>query len=151
MTCGPKPPRSVNGDRWPVTGKWTERLREWARRLKLDVVALWFCTSHPRTPFYAKALAAALVAYAFSPIDLIPDFIPVLGYLDELILLPAGIWLVLKLVPEDVIADCRGQAARWLEEKKSGPRSYLGAALIVALWLFVLCLAWRWADSWVAW
>jgi uncharacterized membrane protein YkvA (DUF1232 family) len=131
-----------------------KRLKEWARRLMADVVALWFCTRHPRTPLLAKALAAALVAYAFSPIDLIPDFIPVLGYLDELILLPAGIWLVLKLVPEDVMAECRGQAARWLEEKKSGPRSYLGAALIVTLWLvaliFVGWLAWRWAESRVA-
>ena len=138
-----------------MTGKWTERLREWARQLKQDVVALWFCTRHPRTPFLAKALAAAIVAYAFSPIDLIPDFIPVLGYLDELILLPAGVWLVLKLVPEDVMAECRGQAARWLGEKKAGPRSYLGAALIVTLWLavliFVSWLAWRWAESWVAW
>ena len=128
-----------------------KRLKEWARRLKNDVVALWFCTRHPRTPFLAKALAAAIVAYAFSPIDLIPDFIPVLGYLDELILLPAGIWLVVKLVPEDVLEECRVQAARWLEEKKSGPRSYLGAVFIVALWLAALWLAWRWAESWVAW
>ena len=127
------------------------RVREWARRLKKDIVALWFCTRHPRTPFIAKALAAAVVAYAFSPIDLIPDFIPVLGYLDELILLPAGIWLVLKLIPQDVLAECREQAARWLEAKKAGPRSYLGAALIVVLWLAALWLAWRWAESWVAW
>ena len=133
------------------------RLREWARRLKQDVVALWFCTRHPRTPFIAKALAAAVVAYAFSPIDLIPDFIPVLGYLDDLILLPIGIWMVLKLVPGDVLEECRGQAARWLEEKQSGPRSYVGAALIVAAWLaaliFASWLAWRWTESksWLAW
>jgi len=131
------------------------RLKEWAQRLKSDIVALWFCTRHPRTPFIAKALAAALVAYAFSPIDLIPDFIPVLGYLDELILLPIGIWLVLKLVPQDVLAECRDQAARWLEAKQQGPRSYFGAALIVALWLaaliFVSWLAWRWTESWLAW
>lgn len=67
------------------------RLREWARRLKGEIVALWFCTRHARTPFIAKALVVALVAYAFSPMDLIPDFIPVLGYVDELILLPVGI------------------------------------------------------------
>ena len=119
-----------------------------------EVVALWFCTRHPRTPLMAKALAAALVAYAFSPIDLIPDFIPVLGYLDDLILLPAGIWLVLKLVPADVIAECRDQAARWPEEKKPRPRSRLAAALIVVLWLaalvFLSWLAWRWAGSWIA-
>ena len=127
------------------------KLKEWARRLRNEIVALWFCTRHPRTPFIAKALAAAVVAYAFSPIDLIPDFIPVLGYLDDLILLPIGIWIVLKLVPADVLEECRGQAARWLEEKQSGPRSYLGAALIVALWLALLWLAWRWAGSWLAW
>jgi len=127
------------------------RLKEWAQRLKNEVVAIWFCTRHPRTPFVAKALAAALVAYAFSPIDLIPDFIPVLGYLDELILLPIGIWLVLKLVPRDVLAECRDQAARWLEDKNPRPRNYLAATLIVALWLaalvFVSWLAWRWAGS----
>jgi len=128
-----------------------KRLREWGQRLKQDVVALWFCTRHPRTPFIAKALAAALVAYAFSPIDLIPDFIPVLGYLDDVLILPAGIWLVLKLVPPDVLAECRAQADRWLEEKRAQPRSYLAAALIVALWLGALWLAWRWAGSWLAW
>ena len=84
-----------------------KRLREWGQRLKQDVVALWFCIRHPRTPFIAKALAVVLVAYAFSPIDLIPDFIPVLGYLDDVLILPAGIWLVLKLVPPDVLAECR--------------------------------------------
>ncbi|HET9404176.1 MAG TPA: YkvA family protein [Burkholderiales bacterium] len=131
-----------------------KRLREWARQLKHEVVALWFCTRHPRTPFMAKALAAALVAYAFSPIDLIPDFIPVLGYLDDLILLPIGIWLVLKLVPADVLAECRDQATRWLDEKNPEPRSRLAAVLIVTLWLaaliFVSWLAWRWAESWIA-
>ena len=76
-----------------MTGKWTDRLREWAQRLKQDVVALWFCTRHPRTPFIAKALAAALVAYAFSPIDLIPDFIPLLGYLDDVLIFV--LWLAL--------------------------------------------------------
>ena len=128
-----------------------KRLQEWAQRLKQDVVALWFCTRHPRTPFIAKALAAGLVAYAFSPIDLIPDFIPVLGYLDDVLILPAGIWLVLKLVPPDVLAECRAQAARWLEEKQARPPSYLAAVLIVVLWLALLWLAWRWAGSWQAW
>ena len=134
-----------------MAGEWTHQLREWARRLKGEIAALWFCTRHPRTPFMAKALAAALVAYAFSPVDLIPDFIPVLGYLDELILLPIGIWLVLKLVPQDVLAECRDQATRWLEENNQRPRNYLAATLIVALWLaaliFLSWLAWRWAGS----
>lgn len=127
------------------------RLKEWARRLKSELVALWFCARHPRTPFAAKALAAAVVAYAFSPIDLIPDFIPVLGYLDDLILLPIGVWIVLKLVPPDVMLECRNQAARWLDEKNTRPRSYLGAAFIFALWLAALFLAWWWAQSWIAW
>ena len=131
------------------------RLRAWAARMKRDAVALWFARRHPRTPWTARALAVFVAAYALSPIDLIPDFIPVLGYLDELILLPAGIWLVLKLVPQDVLAECREQAARWLEEKHSRPRNDLATTLVVVLiivsWSAVLWLAWRWAESWVAW
>jgi len=127
------------------------RILEWARRLKSELAALWFCTRHPRTPFAAKALAVAVVAYAFSPIDLIPDFIPVLGYLDDLILLPIGVWIVLKLVPPDVMMECRGQAVRWLEEKNARPRSYLGAAFIIALWLAVLFRGWWWSRPWIAW
>jgi uncharacterized membrane protein YkvA (DUF1232 family) len=123
------------------------RLRDWAQRLKAELVALWFCARHPRTPFFAKALAVSLVAYAFSPIDLIPDFIPVLGLLDDLLLLPIGIWIVLKLVPADVMAECRQQAARWPEEKNPRPRS-TGTALVVALtvafWLAIAWLAWTW-------
>lgn len=125
-------------------------LKERARELKHQVVAVWFCTRHPRTPFIAKALAAAVVAYAFSPIDLIPDFIPVLGYVDELILLPLAITLVLKLIPEDVMAECRAQGDAWLEQKGRKPRSYIGAALIVALWVSLLWLGWVWAQRWLA-
>ena len=133
-----------------VKTKVAGRLRAWAERLKGEIVTLWFCTRHPRTPFIAKALAMALVVYAFSPVDLIPDFIPVLGYLDDLILLPAGVWLVVRMVPEDVMSECRAQAAQWLAERRPKPRSYLGAALIVVLWLALLFLAWRWMETWVA-
>lgn len=120
------------------------RLREWARRLVAEVVVLWFCTRHPRTPFLAKAIAVAVVAYAFSPIDLIPDFIPVLGYLDDVLLLPLGIWLVLKLVPQDVLAECREQAASWQAGNETRPRNRLAAALVIAFWLALLVLAWLW-------
>jgi uncharacterized membrane protein YkvA (DUF1232 family) len=119
-------------------------LKEWARRLVGEAVALWFCARHPRTPLVAKALAAAVAAYAFSPIDLIPDFIPVLGLLDDLVLVPLGVWLVLKMVPPDVIAECRQQAVLWLAEKAPRPRSYVAAAIVVAAWLVVLVLAVRW-------
>ncbi len=125
------------------------RLRDWAQRLKGELVALWFCARHPRTPLAAKLLALAVVAYAFSPIDLIPDFVPVLGYLDDVILLPIGIFLTLKLIPGDVLEECRAQAARWLEEKRPRPKNYVAAAVIVALWFAVLWLIWLWLEPWL--
>jgi uncharacterized membrane protein YkvA (DUF1232 family) len=129
------------------------RIRNWAGRLKSEVVALGFCARHPRTPLLAKLLAILVVAYAFSPIDLIPDFIPVLGYLDDLLLVPAGLWLTLRLVPRDVMEECRDQAARWLDEGRERPRNRAATALILALivaaWLALLWLAWRWARDWL--
>lgn len=118
--------------------------------MKREIVALWFCVRHPDTPFLAKVIAAAVVSYAFSPIDLIPDFIPLLGYLDDLILLPAGIWLVLKLIPPPVLAQCREEASRWLAQGSKTPRSRIAAAIIVALWASLLWLAWLWAQTWLA-
>jgi len=124
------------------------RLKEWARQLKREVVVLWICTGHPRTPLLAKALAVGLVGYALSPIDLIPDFIPVLGYLDDLIIVPLGVWMVFKLVPADVIAECRAEADLRVEEWRAAPRSRLAAAVIVCVWLaapaLLSWLAWRW-------
>jgi uncharacterized membrane protein YkvA (DUF1232 family) len=128
------------------SGSWSGRLREWARRLEREVVVLWICTRHPRTPLLAKALAVAVVAYALSPIDLIPDFIPVLGYLDDLLIVPVGIWLVLKLVPREVMAECRVEADLRVEEWRSAPRSRRAAAVIVVLWLAALALL-----AWLAW
>jgi uncharacterized membrane protein YkvA (DUF1232 family) len=120
-----------------------DRLRQWARRLAGDAIALWFCARHPRTPLGAKLLAAAVAAYAFSPIDLIPDFIPVLGLLDDLVLVPAGVWLSLKLIPPEVMLECRDQAARWLATRAPRPRSYAAAAVIVLAWLAAMALlAW---------
>lgn len=121
-----------------------------ARALKQEVAAVWFCARHPRTPLVAKALAGAVIAYAFSPIDLIPDFIPVLGLLDDLLLLPLGIWLVLKLIPEDVMSECRAKARLWMERGNEKPRSYVAATIIMALWLGALWLAWRWVEPLLA-
>ena len=89
---------------------FVDATRAWARRIKRDAITLWFARAHPATPWYAKALGAFVVAYALSPIDLIPDFIPVLGYLDDVIVLPALIWLTVRLLPPDVLAECRAQA-----------------------------------------
>lgn len=113
----------------------TERLRHWARRVRRDGLTLWFARRHPLTPWYAKALGVLVVAYALSPIDLVPDFIPVLGYVDDVLLLPALIWLAIRLLPPAVLADCRAQADAWLQEQRAQPRSRWGAVLVVALWL----------------
>jgi uncharacterized membrane protein YkvA (DUF1232 family) len=92
-----------------------ERLKTWAAALKREALVLWFASRDPRAPWYAKGLAVLIVAYALSPIDLIPDFIPVIGYLDEIILLPGAIWLALKLMPREVLLDSRARARAWLE------------------------------------
>jgi len=125
-------------------------LKRRARELKQELAAVWFATRHPRTPFVAKVIAAAVIAYAFSPIDLIPDFIPVLGYVDDLLLLPLGVWIVLRLIPPDVMSECRAQAAAWIKQRGRRPRSYIGAAVIITLWLAAMWLCWRWAQSWLA-
>jgi len=121
-----------------------DRIKSWARRIKRDGVTLWFAARHPGTPWHAKALGLFVVAYALSPIDLIPDFIPVLGYLDDVLLLPALIWLAVKLLPAPVLAQCRAQADAWMAEKGAKPRSLAGAALVVMLWLALGVAAWRW-------
>src|SRR5918993_4366647 len=110
-------------------GMWM-RLRDWARAIKRDVVALYIAARDPRVPWYAKLAAAAVAAYALSPIDLIPDFIPVLGYLDEVILLPVAIALVIRLIPDPLMAEFREEALRRSER----PVSRTAAAAIVALW-----------------
>ncbi len=107
------------------------RLTGWARVIRRDVLAIWLAARDPRTPWYARALALAVAAYALSPIDLIPDFVPVLGYLDDAILVPLGILAVVALVPRHVMAECRARAAA----AAGRPVSKIGAAVIVALWL----------------
>ena len=106
-------------------------LKQWARGLKRDVVALWIAGRDRRVPWHAKAVAAAVAAYALSPIDLIPDFIPVLGYLDDLILVPLGIALAVRLIPPALMAEFRAEATR----RAALPRSRAAATGIVTLWL----------------
>ena len=118
-----------------------QRLKNWAATLKREVMVLWFACRDPRTPWYARALAMLIVAYALSPIDLIPDFIPVRGYLDELILLPVGIYLVLKLVPAQALVDARARAQSWVESRQPKPRNWIAAAVIVLVWVAVLWAA----------
>jgi uncharacterized membrane protein YkvA (DUF1232 family) len=108
-----------------------DRLKARARSLTRETLALYLVARNPRTPWYAKLLAAAVVAYALSPFDLIPDFVPVLGYLDDLIIVPAGIALVLRLVPAEVLADCREQARL----RTDRPVSRVGAAIVLGVWL----------------
>ena len=114
-----------------------ETTRTWARRLKRDVMTLWFARSHPATPWYAKAMGVFVVAYALSPIDLIPDFIPVLGYLDDVILLPVLIWLAVRLLPPQVLHVSRQKAEQQMLEQSAKPRSLAGAVAIVAIWLAI--------------
>jgi uncharacterized membrane protein YkvA (DUF1232 family) len=110
--------------------------RDEARKLKQDVVAIALATRDPRVPWYAKALGACIVAYALSPIDLIPDFIPVLGWLDDLVFIPLGLLLLLRLIPAPVMAEHRAAAA----ELAQRPVSYAGAAGIIAIWLAALAI-----------
>ncbi len=120
-----------------------ERLRSWARAVKRDGVTLWFALRHPATPWVAKALAVVVVAYALSPIDLVPDFIPVLGYLDDVILLPALIWLAVRLLPSPVRAECRARAEDWMAQQGRKPRWWVGAVLVAVLWLLLALALWR--------
>jgi uncharacterized membrane protein YkvA (DUF1232 family) len=117
-----------------------ERWRERARGLGREVYALYFAVRDPRVPWYAKLLAACVVAYAFSPIDLIPDPIPILGYLDDLVLIPLGVLAVRALIPEAVLSDCRERAGRLTGK----PRSWIAAAVIVTLWLVVAAALMYW-------
>jgi uncharacterized membrane protein YkvA (DUF1232 family) len=116
-----------------------DRWKKWARAIQRDAHALYLAARDPRVPWYAKALAIGVAAYAASPIDLIPDFVPVLGYLDDLIIVPAGFALVIKLIPPEVMAEHRELATA----RQQRPVSKAGAAFVGALWLIAICLtAW---------
>ena len=121
-----------------------DRLRAWARALQRDVVALWLAARDPRTPIAAKLVAGFVAAYALSPIDLIPDFIPVLGYLDDVVLVPLGIWLALRMIPPAVTEECRGRAEAWQATHAQRPRNRAAAVVIVLLWVLLAWLAWHW-------
>jgi uncharacterized membrane protein YkvA (DUF1232 family) len=124
-----------------------QRIRQWASRIKRDGVTLWFAYRHPGTPWFAKLLAAFVVAYALSPIDLIPDFIPVLGYLDDALLLPGLIWLNIRLIPADVLEECRQRADLWMKEQGAKPRSIAGAVLVLAVWIGLGAALWAWFGT----
>ena len=126
-----------------------DRLKDWARAIQRDVIALWLAARDPRVPWYAKAVAGMVAAYALSPIDLIPDFIPVLGYLDDLIIVPLGILVAVKLIPEPVMAELRSKA---LDQRK--PTSKAGPAAIIVIWIasivLVASVIGRYEECWLA-
>lgn len=119
-----------------------ERLKAAAKRLKRETYAIYLAARDPRTPWYARVLAAAVAAYAFSPIDLIPDFVPVLGYVDDLLIVPAGLWLAVRMVPADVLAEARARAE---EAEGSRPVSRTAAAIVVVIWVAGLAAVALWA------
>lgn len=119
----------------PMVSESLNRLKAQARALKNDVFAVYLAAKDPRTPWYAKGLIFFVIAHTFSPIDLIPDFIPVLGYLDDLIITPSGLWLAVKLIPPEVMDEARRAAAG------RGPgrgEDLIGAAAVVLIWLLIL-------------
>ena len=118
------------------------RAKRWAALAKRDVLTLWLAARDPRVPWYVKALCAAIAAYALSPIDLIPDFIPVLGYLDEVILLPLAILVAVRLIPVDVLAELRERA----QEIVDRPVSRVGAIVIISIWIAAAAL-----PVWMFW
>lgn len=119
-----------------------DRLKQWARSIKADVIAVYFAARDRRVPWYAKALAVCVAGYALSPIDLIPDFIPVLGYLDDVVIVPLGILAVVKLVPPEIMAEHRASAA--LVSGK--PRSWIAAATVVLIWTASMALVIAWSS-----
>lgn len=113
--------------------KWIDKVKAMAREIKRNVFVLYLAYKDPRVSWYAKLVAVGVVAYAFSPIDLIPDFIPVLGYLDDLIIVPLGITIALKLIPQEVIRDCRDKAEEI--RKKGKPTNWITGGLFILVWI----------------
>ena len=122
--------------------KFLGSIRQWAKSLKTEIHALYLACRDPRVPWFAKAIAIFVVAYALSPIDLIPDFIPVFGYLDDLIIVPLGILLARRLIPAEVLEECR--AAALLDNQWMRPRNWIAGAAIVFIWVAVTALVLYW-------
>lgn len=121
-----------------MTTKAFDAWKQRARKLRIETYAIYLAYKDPRVPWYARLFAACVVGYAFSPIDLIPDPIPVLGYLDDLVLVPLGVALALKMIPANVMAECREKAKAAMSGGK--PTNWKAAAVIVALWVFLAIL-----------
>lgn len=113
-----------------------KQLKAWAKALKRKIFVLYLAYKDPRVSWYAKVFAICVVAYAFSPIDLIPDFIPILGYLDDIILVPLGIMLALKMIPKDVITECELKAQEMLSKGK--PKNWIAGSIILVIWFLIL-------------
>lgn len=122
-----------------------QRWKQKFRQLKRETYAIYLACKDPRVPWYAKVLASCVVAYAFSPIDLIPDFIPIIGYLDDLLIVPLGIFLVLKMIPKPVIEECRQKAELTINQDK--PTNWTAAVIIVITWLLVGILIAIWVAK----
>lgn len=126
-----------------------DTIRRWSRAVLRDAMMLWFAQRHPDTPLAARAVCFFAAAYALSPIDLIPDFIPVLGFVDDALLLPAVVWLAVRLLPPHVVTACRAEAENWVAAREARPRSWVGAAVILVLWTAGAIAVWRWlAPHW---
>ena len=115
-----------------------EKWKQKSRHLKIEIYALYLAYRDPRVPWYAKAFVALVVGYAFSPIDLIPDFIPVLGYLDDLVLIPLGVAIALKMIPEKIMEDCRIRSKEVMSKKK--PINRVAAVVIICIWLMLIVM-----------
>lgn len=117
--------------------KFIDKIKHWAKEIKRQLYVLYLVSRHEDVPIYVKALAISLVAYALSPIDLIPDFIPLLGFLDDIILLPLGIVMVFRLISPAVLEECKKEAAN---HNKKLPKNWIAGAVILAIWVTVLIL-----------
>tara|TARA_B100000945_G_scaffold230523_1_gene186912 strand:+ start:31 stop:441 length:411 start_codon:yes stop_codon:yes gene_type:complete len=115
-----------------------KKINSYVDRLKMDSIALWFATKHPKTPILIQAIIWFAVAYALSPIDLIPDFVPILGLLDDLILLAVSVTFAVNLISEDIMSRCRALAQQWIEKQKKHPTVVYGALIVIGIWLFLI-------------